>query len=82
MASGTIAAAIVFATMVPAALLSRHIDPDYTNYRAHDRSKNMIPLDYGINMIDSCPSDAILFTNGDNDTYPLWYAREVLGLAP
>ncbi|MBN1294679.1 MAG: DUF2723 domain-containing protein [Candidatus Latescibacteria bacterium] len=78
--SGTLVIVVVVATMVPSALLSRHVDPDYTNYRAHDRSKNMMPLDYGINMLDSCPPDAILFTNGDNDTYPLWYAREVLGL--
>ncbi len=66
--------------MVPAAILSKHIDPDYTNFQAHDRSKNHIPLDYGINMLESCPPDAILFTNGDNDTYPLWHAREVLGI--
>jgi len=76
----TVVAAVVFATMAPAAILSKHIDPDYTNFQAHDRSKNYIPLDYGINMLESCPPDAILFTNGDNDTYPLWYAREVLGI--
>jgi len=79
-AGGVALTAAALVSMVPAAVFSRHIDPAYTNYQVHDRSRNWIPLDYGINMLDSCPQDAILFTNGDNDTYPLWYAREALGL--
>ncbi|MCE5249016.1 DUF2723 domain-containing protein [bacterium] len=73
-------AGAVFATIIPVAALSNHIDPECTNYHVHDRSHNWIPLDYGTNMLDSCAPNSILFTNGDNDTYPLWYAREVLGL--
>ncbi|MFC1693366.1 protein O-mannosyl-transferase family [Candidatus Latescibacterota bacterium] len=71
---------LLVSTMVPFAVLSSHIDPDYTNYQAHDRSRNFIPMDYGINLINSCEPNAILFTHGDNDTYPVWYAQEVLGL--
>ncbi|HPD65585.1 MAG TPA: DUF2723 domain-containing protein [Bacteroidia bacterium] len=46
----------------------------------HDRSHRYTSLDYGLNYLNSCAQDAILFTNGDNDTYPLWYAQEVEGL--
>ncbi len=76
----TAGAAVLFATMVPGALISDHLDPRFTNYGVHDRSGNLIPLEYGHNILVSCPRDAILFTNGDNDTYPLWYLQEVEGL--
>lgn len=69
-----------FATLVPGAVLSRHIDPDYNGYQIHDRSRNFIPLEYGLNIINFCEPDAILFTNGDNDTFPLWYIQEVMGI--
>lgn len=71
---------ILFATIVPASLISDHLDPGNSNFKVHDRSHNMIPLEYGINILDSSEPNAILFTHGDNDTYPVWYAREVLGM--
>jgi hypothetical protein len=43
----------------------------------HDRSRNYIPRDYGYNMLAGLEPDAIVFTNGDNDTYPLWYIQNV-----
>lgn len=52
------------------------------NWDDHDRSKNYAAHDYGINYLMSCPPNAILYTNGDNDTYPLWYAQEVEGVRP
>ena len=67
-------------TLVPAAALSNHLDPAYSNYKLHDRSRNWIPLDYAVNILQTCAPHAILFTSGDNDTYPLWYAREVEGI--
>lgn len=46
----------------------------------HDRSQKTIAPDLATNYLESCAPNAILFTVGDNDTYPLWYAQEVKGI--
>jgi Protein of unknown function (DUF2723) len=48
----------------------------------HDRSKKTLARDLGKDYLESCPPNAILFSFGDNDTYPLWYAQEVEGIRP
>ena len=50
------------------------------NWDDHDRTGRTIGLDVGKNYLTSCDSNAIIFTNGDNDTYPLWFAQEVEGI--
>ena len=46
----------------------------------HDRSGRYAALATAINFLESCDKNAILFTVGDNDTFPLWYAQEVQGI--
>jgi hypothetical protein len=48
----------------------------------HDRSMNFVAHDMAVNYLESCAPNAILFTNADNDTYPLWYVQEVEGVRP
>lgn len=48
----------------------------------HDRSKKELARDLAKDYLESCAPNAILFTFGDNDTYPLWYAQEVEGIRP
>ena len=50
------------------------------NWNDHDRSGRSTALEVAKNYLNSCDKNAILFTNGDNDTFPLWYAQEVEGI--
>jgi len=50
------------------------------NWDDHDRSGRFTALEVAKNYLNSCDKNAILFTNGDNDTFPLWYAQEVEGI--
>ncbi|MFW6289577.1 MAG: hypothetical protein ACOC0R_01310, partial [Mariniphaga sp.] len=71
--SGALFVVVVAMAWVPGLLLAE-------NWDDHDRSGRYMPRDYAINYLESCAPDAILFTYGDNDTFPLWYAQEVEGV--
>jgi hypothetical protein len=66
------AAGLICFLAVPVLMLSQNLDD-------HNRSGRYLTRDVAFNYLNSCAPDAILFTNGDNDTFPLWYAQEVEG---
>jgi len=49
------------------------------NWDDHNRSGRYTARDFAYNYLSSCEKNAVLYTNGDNDTFPLWYAQEVEG---
>ena len=71
-AFGAIMATLLCLGLVPGIMASE-------NWDDHDRSNRYTALAIAKNYLDSCAPNAILFTLGDNDTFPLWYAQEVEG---
>ncbi|HDQ16072.1 MAG TPA: DUF2723 domain-containing protein [Bacteroidetes bacterium] len=74
MNKATIAVAVTIATLVlvPGIMAKEGWDD-------HDRSNRYTALEIAKNYLRTCAPNAILFTNGDNDTFPLWYVQEVEG---
>src|SRR5690606_17019550 len=64
------------------ALLAGPILMASQNWDDHNRSQKSTARDLAINYLESCEPNAILFTYGDNDTYPLWYVQEVENIRP
>lgn len=52
----------------------------YENWDDHTRKGRWVDIDFAYNMLNSCEKNAIIFTGGDNDTFPLWYLQEVEGV--
>ncbi len=63
---------VVISLGIPALMAAKEWDD-------HDRSNRYHSVDSAKNLLNSCAKNAILFTGGDNDTFPLWYVQEVEG---
>ncbi|MGI4022150.1 MAG: glycosyltransferase family 117 protein [Janthinobacterium lividum] len=63
-------------------LLAAPVLMAFQEWDDHDRSTKTTPRDMAYNYLNSCAPNAILFTYGDNDTYPLWYIQEVENVRP
>ncbi|MBR5216303.1 MAG: DUF2723 domain-containing protein [Bacteroidales bacterium] len=50
-----------------------------SGWEGHNRSDKTAALDWGKNYLKNLPENAVIFTRGDNDTFPLWYVQEVEG---
>ena len=68
-----IAAGVVTLLLVPVIMANQ-------NWDDHDRSERYTARAFARNYLESCAPNAILFSVGDNDTFPLWYAQEVEGI--
>ncbi|NOR75446.1 MAG: DUF2723 domain-containing protein, partial [Draconibacterium sp.] len=66
-------AGVVTLALVPGILAAE-------NWDDHDRSGRYTARDFGANYLKTCQPNGIIFTNGDNDTFPLWYNQEVEGV--
>lgn len=74
--NGTAAASIatvICLVAVPAVMVK-------AEWNDHDRTNRYTSRDFATDYLNSCEKNAIIFTNGDNDTFPLWYAQEVEGV--
>jgi len=68
----------VVSWIVAGATVAYGFVPMVLNYQSVTRRHNWIPAEYGYNMLVSCPGEkAVIFTNGDNDTFPLWFMQTV-----
>lgn len=52
----------------------------FNGWDDHNRGNRSTAIDFASNYLNSCEPNGIIFTQGDNDTYPLWYAQEVEGV--
>lgn len=68
------------AGVVAVSLLIVPINMAFANWKTHSRAGNYLAFDYSYNLLQSVEKDAILFTNGDNDTFPVWWLQDVAGV--
>lgn len=71
-------AAAVVSTLIALGLVPGILAAE--NWDDHDRSHRTIARDLAINYLNTIDEDGMIYTNGDNDTFPLWYAQEVEGV--
>lgn len=61
-------------------LIAVPINMAASGWKIHSRAGNYLPFDYSYNILQSCEENSIIFTNGDNDTFPVWYIQDVMGV--
>lgn len=71
---------VAIAGVASAVILIAPLLMGFQNWDDHDRSEHSASRDYASNFLNSVDPNSIIFTYGDNDTYPLWYAQEVEGI--
>ena len=75
MSKGTLVAAVL--SMIPAVAVPLQMVSQ--TWDDHDRSGRYVCRDFGLNYLQTVPHDGVIFTNGDNDTFPLWYNEDTEG---
>ena len=71
--------AVALASVLTLACLLVPLRMATQNWDDHDRSQRYVCRDFGANYLRSCEPGGVIFSNGDNDTFPLWYNQEVEG---
>ncbi len=70
---------LIFFTPLIIGFIALPLNIIITNWKACDKSEYHFPADFAFNALSSCNKNAVLFTNGDNDTFPLLYMQNIEG---
>jgi hypothetical protein len=70
---------ISFTLLIIIAVLFLPVNLIFSNWQKCNKQNYYFPEDFAMNLLSSCEKNGVLFTNGDNDTYPLWYLQHVKG---
>jgi tetratricopeptide (TPR) repeat protein len=71
---------VVAAGIMAITALAAPVNMAIGGWKLHSRAGNTLPFDYSYNILQSVEENAIVFTNGDNDTFPVWYLQDVMGV--